>query len=245
MNFSAVPSLINFLGFALGIALNAVLLVMVVRHPIRVFPNEENGKSKFTVKWMLLATAILGLLWNFGNLAELAWRDYWSGEPSPFLAGAAYAALGFLPAVVVQSEWLATIRTEKDFKTQFLTIAAYVLSGIAAVLQFRAAAVSNFVPSVFALQILTVGYLAILASLFLTTRSRAARSAGANQPAFSFQRADDHRLSDKHRAGPRRADSRAAYRTAARIFAFDRRISNARRRIEIDPRVSRNRNGAF
>ncbi len=172
MNFSAVSSLINFLGFALGIALYSVLLVMVVRHPIRIFPNEENGKLKFTINRMLFATAILGLLWNFGNLAGLAWRDYWSGDASPFLTGAAYAALGFLPAVIVHSEWLAATGTEKDFKTKLLTVAAYVLSGIAAILHFRAAVASNFAPSVFALQILTVGYLAILASLFLTTRGQ-------------------------------------------------------------------------
>jgi signal transduction histidine kinase len=170
MNFSAVASLINFLGFAFGIALYAVLLVMVVRHRIRASANEETGKLKFTPNWLLFATAILGLLWNFGNLTELAWRDYWSGRASPFLTGAAYAALGFLPAVVVHSEWLATTKIGKDFKTKLLTIAAYVLSGIAAILHFRAAAVLDFAPSVFALQILTVGYLAILASLFLATR---------------------------------------------------------------------------
>lgn len=104
MNLSAAASLINFLGFAVGIALYAVLLVMVVRHPVRILPKSEDARLKLSVDWLLLATATLGVLWNARNLVELAWRDYWSGQPSPFLTAAGYAALGFLPAVVVHSE---------------------------------------------------------------------------------------------------------------------------------------------
>lgn len=170
MNFSAAASLINFLGFALGIALYAVLLRLVVRHPIRVLPTDEGARFKLTIDWLLLATAILGLFWNVSNLIELVWRDYWSGRPSFFLTAAGYAALGFLPAVVVHSEWLTATKTEKDFKTKLLTVAAYVLSSTAAILHFRTAAVSNFGASSLALQILTVGYLIILAALFLAKR---------------------------------------------------------------------------
>ena len=166
MNTLNLASTINFLGFAVGIALYAILLVMVFRHP-----NANNRKTErlpFNQKYnlLLMTTAILGLIWNFISFFELARHDFLNASFSPYLSAAAFAALGFLPAVVVNSEW----RTAVNKNVERLTVAAYFLSGCAAVLHFYNAAFFGISPSVAALWILTAGYLLVLAALFVLTR---------------------------------------------------------------------------
>ena len=59
-------SLINLLGFAVGVALYALLFVMVLRH------RKQNSK----IDLLLLLTAILGILWNAGELFSFVWKDF-------------------------------------------------------------------------------------------------------------------------------------------------------------------------
>ena len=162
MNLLSLASSINLLGFAVGVALYAMLLVMVMRHPVRAW-NDGEAARKFGFDRLLLATAGLGLLWNAGGLAELIGRDFLRVPVAPVLLAAAYAALGFLPAVVVHS---ARRNAEKISSLRALTIAAYGLSLTAAAWQFVAAWQFDFAPATGALQILTVGYLLILGALF-------------------------------------------------------------------------------
>jgi signal transduction histidine kinase len=157
MNSLNTASLINLLGFTAGIALYALLLAMVVRH--------RRSRDKFSLDFLLLATAILGLLWNSGELFTLVWKDFAAREVSPVLPAVAYSALGFLPSVVVHSVWKNS--ENENRKLHLLTFSAYGLSVLASFLHFRAATVYGAALSNTALQILTVGSLLLLAGLLI------------------------------------------------------------------------------
>ena len=141
--------LLNILGFAVGTALYSLLLVMVWRH------RRTNSRLNF----LLVLTAVLGLLWNGGELFSFILRDFVQNPVPVFLTAASYSALGFLPSVVVHSA------ESENRKSRILTIAAYVLSAFAAILHFREAAIGETVPSNLGLQLLTFGSLALVAGL--------------------------------------------------------------------------------
>ncbi|HTK39136.1 MAG TPA: histidine kinase [Pyrinomonadaceae bacterium] len=145
--------LINLLGFSLGIALYALLLVMVLRHRRSARPGN--------IDYLLIATACLGLSWNLGELLTFAEKDFGIIVISPFLTASAYAALGFLPSVVVHSA-----QAEEE-KPHWLTFTAYGLSALAAVLHFYSAMFSGAAPSDLALQMLTYGSIALAAALLI------------------------------------------------------------------------------
>lgn len=153
MNTPDAALLINLLGFAVGLSLYAMLLLMTLQR--------RRGER---LDFLLLATALLGLLWNAGELFTFVRRDFAYAEISPLLTAAAYSALGFLPAVVVHSAFSSE---GKSRKSVFLIAAAYILSFAAAALHFQTAIFRFEAPSAAALQILTLGYLLILAALFL------------------------------------------------------------------------------
>src|ERR1041385_4967992 len=135
--------LINLLGFSVGVALYVLLGVMVVRH----------GALSKPAGRLLLTTALLGFLWNVGQLYALVQTDFSSLVLPPIFVAIAFSALGFLPSVVVHS-------AQADEKgSHWLTLAAYILSTFAAVLHFRAVFVGGSVPSDLALQTQTVGSL--------------------------------------------------------------------------------------
>jgi len=159
MNSLNAASLVNLLGFTVGVALYALLLVMVVRH--------RRAKGIFSFDLLLLATAMLGLLWNVGELAAIVWKDFGaSGAVSPALLAISYSALGFLPSVVVHSAWVNSEIENKN--ARWLTFAAYGLSLLATFFHFQSAVFSNVAPSDSALLILTVCSLAVLAALLVS-----------------------------------------------------------------------------
>ncbi len=158
MNSLNTASLVNLLGFTVGAALYALLLAMVVRH-------RGAAKKKFPFDLLLLTTAVLGLLWNVGELSAFIWKDFGGARVSPFLLAVSYSALGFLPSVVVHSAWKNS--ENESSNVRLLTVAAYALSVFAALLHFQSAVFSNAAPSALALRILTVGSLALLAGLLV------------------------------------------------------------------------------
>src|ERR1043165_3078101 len=81
--------LVHLVGFLIGAALYGMLFVLVVRRRL-----EDR---------LPLLTAILGLIWNVIGLAAYAIRDFAGHDPHPYLIATAYSALGFLPAVVIDS----------------------------------------------------------------------------------------------------------------------------------------------
>lgn len=155
MNALNTASLINLLGFTVGVALYALLLVMVLRYR----PRENNSAINF----LLPATAILGLLWNVGELVAVVWKDFAAGTIAPVLIAISYSALGFLPSVVVH---FASKNSENQ-NARLLTFAAYGLSLLATFFHLGSAIFYNVAPSDTALLILTVGSLALLAGLLI------------------------------------------------------------------------------
>lgn len=153
MNSLNAALLINLLGFTVGVALYALLAVMVVRH------RRSSGAGNINL--FLLATSGLGLLWNLGELYVSIQKDFGSSGFSPVLTAISYSALGFLPSAVVHS-------AQRDTpKTLVLTFAAYALSIFAAVLHFHSAMVYGSAPSDLALRTLTLGSVALAAGLFV------------------------------------------------------------------------------
>jgi signal transduction histidine kinase len=152
-------ALINLLGFTVGIALYALLLLMVVRH--------RQAKEKSAPDFLLLLTSALGLLWNTGELAALFWKDFGDSQVSPVLLAISYSALGFLPSVVVHSAWKNEEGENKNVR--WLTFAAYSLSIFAALLHFQSAIFDAIAPSAWALRVLTFGSLALIGGLLIFT----------------------------------------------------------------------------
>ena len=149
MNTLNAASLINLLGFTVGVALYALLLVMVVR------------LRKSRVNSLLLTTSILGLVWNIGELFFFVSKDFGITRFSPILSAVSYSALGFLPSVVVHSA------QNEENKARWLTFAAYGLSILAAILHLQSAVFQNIAPNDFALKTLTFGSLALIAGLLI------------------------------------------------------------------------------
>lgn len=147
--------LINLLGFSIGTALYGLLLMMVVRH------RRDSGRAAFDV--LLFAAACLGIIWNLGEFAVFVLKDLGSGPIPPALLAVSYAALGFLPSVVVHSTWKSA-DTGRG-RLFYLTVAAYLTSSAAAAINLYSAVTTGTVPSKPALQLLTFGALALLAGL--------------------------------------------------------------------------------
>jgi two-component system LytT family sensor kinase len=168
-----VAALINMLGFATGAVLYAMLLLMVFRHPVQPNPTLHNSVStlsSWTASGLLLATAILGLLWNLGSLSTQVLKGLGITETSSILSAISYTALGFLPAVVVHSVLKGNEGKEDRRIGRLITLASYSLSAITGTLHFYSAVVSKDSPSLAGLRALTVGYVVLIIALFLTSR---------------------------------------------------------------------------
>ncbi len=144
------PALVNLLGFSVGIALYTLLLAMVLRY----------RKRKDAINKVLFMTAILGLIWNIGELLGLVLQEFGSSL-SPILLAISSSALGFLPSVILQST-----------KSRILTIFSYSLSLVAAFLHFYSVFALGVAPSNLALQILTFGSIALLVGLVILATQR-------------------------------------------------------------------------
>ena len=145
--------LVNLLGFSVGIALYAMLAMMVVRR--------RSGSRAGSINLLLLTTSALGLLWNLSQLYSHVQKDFGGDELPPIIVAIGFSALGFLPSVVVHSA------QADEAGTHWLTYAAYALSAFAAILQFQAALAQTPVPSALALQTQTFGSLALVVGLLL------------------------------------------------------------------------------
>ncbi|MEO8072277.1 MAG: histidine kinase [Acidobacteriota bacterium] len=157
MNTLNVASLINLLGFTVGIALYVLLFVMVLRH--------RKTKDRFPFDLLLFATSVLGFLWNLGELYVFIRQDFGASRVSPILLAISYSALGFLPSVVVHSAWKNS--ASENPQARLLAFAAYGLSILASVFHLQSAIFYDVAPSHLALQILTFGSLALIAGLLI------------------------------------------------------------------------------
>src|SRR5580765_8844261 len=117
-----MSELLNLIGLSTGVVLYAMLLAMVLR--------AGNATGTTRVDPLLLATAVLGLLWNACALPAYELPKIGIEGPFTFLVAAGYSALGFLPAVVVQS----VLRDDRDsarvrgWPRQIVAATAYTVS---------------------------------------------------------------------------------------------------------------------
>src|SRR4051812_28762431 len=118
-----MSELLNLVGLSTGVVLYAMLLNMVVRRDQRAARRLDP---------LLLATAILGLLWNLCALPAYELPKIGIHASLTPLVAIGFSALGFLPAVVVQS----VLRGEADrlagVSRRGVAIAAYAVSTVAA-----------------------------------------------------------------------------------------------------------------
>jgi two-component system LytT family sensor kinase len=159
-----MSELLNLIGLSTGVALYAMLLVMVVR--ARRTPSAPRFDP------LLLATAVLGLVWNLSALPAYELPKLGIAGPFPLLTAVGFSALGFLPAVVVQS----VLRGERSAAGMWLrrsiSVTAYAVSAVAAVLQTYAAWHGDTLPSVFGMRLLTYAFVALVVPLFAVTRGQ-------------------------------------------------------------------------
>jgi hypothetical protein len=143
---------LNLVGFVTGTALYAMLLSLVLRRSVQMLP---------------LATALLGLIWNLGELAAyLLPRGGYLTE-SIALWAMSFPALGMLAAVVVHS-------VARELPRGFvLTAVAYGCSTAASLLHLGTVLTGNPEPSSIAFLLLTICYSFIIVALGVMTRAQA------------------------------------------------------------------------
>ena len=158
---------LNLVGFVTGTALYAMLLALVLR----------NGKPRgVPLQALPLATAVLGLIWNLGELSAYALPRLGYFNESIALWAVSFPALGLLAAVVVHS-------VARELPRGFaLTAVAYGCSAAASVLHLATVITGDPEPSSIAFLLLTVCYSLIIVALAVMTRAQAngaARAVGA------------------------------------------------------------------
>jgi hypothetical protein len=114
----------------------------------------------------------LGVIWNVGAFSGYILNAIGLVGHSPVLMSIAFSALGFLPAVVVHSVLRSRAMSARISGRSVLFL-AYELSFVAAVLQIANAILYQAAPSQLALQILTAGFVLVIAVLLLSTRKEA------------------------------------------------------------------------
>jgi signal transduction histidine kinase len=152
--------LLHLVGFITGIVLYAMLGAMTFRQRPRALSLDDEHAMR-----MPLAAAVLGMVWNIGSLVIYGLSDFQIGRPSPVFVAIAFTALGFLPAVVVDS---AVRPRSLGIAGRAVTILAYVLSAAGGALHLMAS-VTGAAPSRAGLLTLTIGYGAVLALLLVLT----------------------------------------------------------------------------
>ena len=159
-----MSELLNLVGLSTGVALYAMLLTMVVR-------ATRAPSARETFDPVLLATALLGLVWNLCALPTYELPKVGIVGPFPWLVAIGFSALGFLPAAVVHSILRGSSGLRGVVKRS-LVATAYAVSAVALVLQFRAAAAGLTVPSALAMQLLTYTFIALVLPLAAVTRGQ-------------------------------------------------------------------------
>lgn len=151
-------TLIHLSGFLTGIVLYAMLGAMA---GLRARNRRADRDG------VLLLVAVIGLAWNVGALVTYAATDFGFGAAPQWLTAAAFSALGFLPAAVIQ------LAVAPSSRRRALVSAAYTLSVVASLLHVIAA-VNGTAPSPAALWLLSLGFPVVLLGLIVTGAARAA-----------------------------------------------------------------------
>ncbi|MDP3716630.1 MAG: histidine kinase [Acidobacteriota bacterium] len=153
---------LNLVGFVTGTALYAMLLALVLRGTPGAKVQDHPPPP-----YLPLATGVLGLIWNLGELAAYSLPRLGYFNESIGLWAIAFPALGLLAAVVVHSVARALPRGV------VLTVIAYGCSIVASVLHLQTVITGNPEPSSLAFLILTICYGLIILALGVLTRAQA------------------------------------------------------------------------
>ena len=158
--------LLNLVGLSMGVVLYAMLLAMVLRAG-----RTRGVHARFDP--LLLATSILGLVWNLCALPAYELPKVGISGPFPFLVAIGFSALGFLPAVVVHSVLRGGERGGvRGAAKQSIGSVAYAVSAAAAVLHLHAASTGTAVPSALGMRLLTYTFVALVVPLAAVTRGQ-------------------------------------------------------------------------
>ena len=164
-----MSALLNLIGLGTGVVLYAMLLAMVLRR--------DRRSTMGALDPLLLATAVLGLLWNLCALPAYALPRLGIRASLLPLTVIGFASLGFLPAVVVQSVLRGGDKGEALGVRRAIAAVAFAVSGVAALLHLRAAVMGRPLPSAAAMQLLTYAYVFLAIPVAIATR----RQAGARR----------------------------------------------------------------
>lgn len=156
---------LNLVGFVTGTALYAMLLALVLRGSPR--GKVQGNPEGLPPQYLPLATGVLGLIWNLGELAAYSLPRLGYFNESIGLWAMSFPALGLLAAVVVHSVARALPRGI------MLTVIAYGCSIIASVLHLQTVITGDPGPSSLAFLILTISYGLIILALGVLTRTQA------------------------------------------------------------------------
>jgi signal transduction histidine kinase len=172
MTPSSVTALLHVLGFLTASALYVMLAAMTLGARERAGVEARAGRSDL----IPLVTAILGLVWNVGELVIYGLHATAGSPPSPppqWLVVVAFAALSYLPAVVVHSALAGAISVRtgaRQVTASRFVMTGYALSTIAAALNAEAAFRGAAVPTVGSLLVLSIGFVAVVALLMVYSR---------------------------------------------------------------------------
>ena len=160
-----VGELLNLVGLSTGVVLYAMLLAMVVRAA-----RTPGLKSGFDP--LLLLTSLLGLVWNLCALPAYELPKMGIEGPFPSLAAVGFAALGFLPAVVVHSVLRDEHQTVRGAAKCSLVAIAYAISGLPPCCTSPPPGRIRLVPSPLGMRLLTYSFVALALPLAAVTRGR-------------------------------------------------------------------------
>ena len=157
----SAPELLHIVGYVTGASLYGMLLTMVVR-------------TRGPAYRLMLATAVLGVAWNLGELAAHALDSLGLVLARDLMAAVSYAALGFLAAVAVHSAGRGqSEHDDRPTARRTVALAGYLCAAVAGAMQIFAAFTNRPLPWPAALVLLTAGLAALSPALLMTTRRQA------------------------------------------------------------------------
>jgi len=160
-----MSQLLNLIGLSTGVALYAMLLAMVVR-------RDQRRWTSGRVDPLLLATAVLGLLWNLCALPVYELPKIGVQRSFTAFTAIGFSALGFLPAVVVHSALRGEGERLDGRSRRAAALTAYAVSALAAGLHAHAVWARLPVPSSAAMQLLTYAYITLALPVAILTRGQ-------------------------------------------------------------------------
>jgi two-component system, LytTR family, sensor kinase len=161
MTTLSAAALLHIVGYLTGASLYAMLLAMVAR-------------TRGPAYRLMIGTAVLGLLWNVGELSAHLADGAGLSAMRDWLSAVSYAALGFLAALAVQAA-VHSQSNDSDVRdasrrVRSVAIAGYACAAVAGVMQLVAAASHQSLPSSWALLLMTIGLAIIAPVLIVATR---------------------------------------------------------------------------